>query len=936
MKKARKTSSFELRFFPFELFSDFWFLISGFWFPPRPGLHYSDFTMMPALSISPQGRLFIEPAADETEFKRIADAFGESGSRGLLHLATVELQSSLPPEWGFARDFAKAYLTRLCHAPEREGDAELPAIPPPPEQERAELALTAPPMRGLEYLNADVLGRWWTDLDEWVRRDVKSSGDPIAEYLRKRNPLWRVVGRVTFHLAENKRDPEQPFAFMATYTHRLSAQGRAQHLPLGRALQEYAGAKDRAALLSLLQPIQRAADASPWVKELVDSNEIYQPLAWTPQDAYRFLQDIPALEASGLIVRVPDWWKAARRPRPVVSVKIGDRAKSKLGADAILDFNVNLTLDGERLTEEELRTILESAGGLIPLKGKWVEVDQEKLKEALTHWKNIERLAGDGGISFFEGMRLLSGAHIGGTAAVVAPDAAQDWVGISAGDSLATMLQELRDPQGSRDIPPPGLQASLRPYQQVGVHWLRFLTRLGLGACLADDMGLGKTIQVIALLLHLQKDRSPNDAPSLLIVPASLIANWRAELTRFAPSLTFFIAHPSEDGDEFPADRANKLDLVITTYTMLGRLEWLRERDWKLAILDEAQAIKNSGTRQTKSVKSLKAAARIALTGTPIENRLSDLWSLFDFLNPGLLGGAKAFAAFAKELATRVQNPYAPLRTLVQPYILRRLKTDKRIISDLPDKTEINAYCALTPRQAALYEQTVRDLDEAITETEGIQRRGIVLASLMRLKQICNHPSQLLGDGSYDPDHSGKFQRLAEICRELADRQEKALIFTQFREIAGPLADYLSRVFNRDGLILTGQTPVGKRRELVDAFQRDDGPPYFVLSIKAGGTGLNLTAASHVIHFDRWWNPAVENQATDRAFRIGQKRNVLVHKFVCRGTVEEKIDAMIAAKSGLSRDLLDSDTGAETLLTEMDNDQLLRFVSLDIKKAMES
>ena len=896
--------------------------------------------MTVTLSISPLGRLFIEPPTDEPSSepssKKVVEAFAETASRGLLHLATVELQSSLPPTLTFARNFSRAYLTRLCLVPEMEASVEIPAIPPPSENELAEIALTAPPMRGLEYLNAEMLSHCWTDLDEWVRGDVKSSGDSIAEYLRKRNPLWRVVGRVTFHLAENKRDPEQPFAFMATYTHRLSAQGRAQHLPLGRALQEYAGAKDRATLLSLLQPIQRAADACPWVKELVDSNEIYQPLAWTPQDAHRFLQDIPALEASGLIVRVPDWWKAARRPRPVVSVKIGDRAKSKLGADAILDFNVNLTLDGERLTEDELRTILESAGGLIPLKGKWVEVDQEKLNEALKHWKNIERLAGDGGISFFEGMRLLSGAQIGGNTAVATADAAQEWVGISAGDSLATLLQELRDPQGSRDIPPPGLQASLRPYQQTGVHWLRFLTRLGLGACLADDMGLGKTIQVIALLLHLRKDRSPNDAPSLLIVPASLIANWRAELIRFAPSLTFFIAHPSEDGDEFPENQADKLDLVITTYTMLGRLGWLRERDWKLAILDEAQAIKNSGTRQTKSVKSLKATARIALTGTPVENRLSDLWSLFDFLNPGLLGSAKAFSTFAKELAIRVQNPYGPLRNLVQPYILRRLKTDKRIISDLPDKTEINAYCGLTAQQVALYGETVRELDEAINETDGIQRRGIVLASLMRLKQICNHPSQLLGDGAYDPDHSGKFQRLAEICREVGERQEKALIFTQFREIAGPLADYLSRVFNRDGLILTGQTPVGKRRELVDAFQREDGPPYFVLSIKAGGTGLNLTAASHVIHFDRWWNPAVENQATDRAFRIGQKRNVLVHKFVCRGTVEEKIDAMMAAKSGLSRDLLDSDAGAESLLTEMDNDQLLRFVSLDIKKAMEA
>jgi non-specific serine/threonine protein kinase len=396
----------------------------------------------------------------------------------------------------------------------------------------------------------------------------------------------------------------------------------------------------------------------------------------------------------------------------------------------------------------------------------------------------------------------------------------------------------------------------------------------------------------------------------------------------------------------------NECDIVITTYTMLTRLEWLRGREWRLVILDEAQAIRNSGTRQSRAAKELRAEGRIALTGTPVENSLSDLWSIFDFLNPGLLGGTKAFGRFAKQLAegashpgdlttgtpgaptlTSGSNPYGPLRTLVRPYILRRLKTDKRVIADLPEKTEVNAYCGLSRRQAVLYEQAVRGLAAAVDQAEGIQRRGIVLALLMRLKLICNHPSQWTGDNGYEPDESGKFARLREICEELAERQEKALIFTQFREITAPLAGFLARVFGRPGLVLHGKTAVGKRRELVEAFQRDDGPPFFVLSIKAGGTGLNLTAASHVIHFDRWWNPAVENQATDRAFRIGQKRNVLVHKFICRGTVEEKIDELIAQKTSLARDLLDG--GGEALLTEMSNDELLRFVALDIGKAME-
>jgi SNF2 family DNA or RNA helicase len=375
-------------------------------------------------------------------------------------------------------------------------------------------------------------------------------------------------------------------------------------------------------------------------------------------------------------------------------------------------------------------------------------------------------------------------------------------------------------------------------------------------------------------------------------------------------------------------------DLLITSYGMASRLEWIREASWNLVILDEAQAIKNSGTRQSRTVKAIKASARIALTGTPVENRLSDLWSLFDFINPGLLGGAKAFGQLVKSMAPPEGSGYAPLRRLVQPYILRRLKTDKSIISDLPDKTEVNAFCSLSREQAALYEQSVKELAETIRTVAGIQRRGVVLAYLMRFKQICNHPSQWLGDGAFDPQRSGKFDRLRELCEELAERQEKVLVFTQFREITDPLAEYLRTIFGRPGLVLHGGTAVSQRKHVVDSFQRDDGPPFFVLSIKAGGTGLNLTAASHVINFDRWWNPAVENQATDRAFRIGQKRNVMVHKFVCRGTVEEKINALIAEKVGLSREILDG--GAETMLTEMSDKDLLRLVSLDIRRAVES
>jgi non-specific serine/threonine protein kinase len=348
-------------------------------------------------------------------------------------------------------------------------------------------------------------------------------------------------------------------------------------------------------------------------------------------------------------------------------------------------------------------------------------------------------------------------------------------------------------------------------------------------------------------------------------------------------------------------------------------------------VLDEAQAIKNPAARQTKSVKRLQADARIVLTGTPVENRLSDLWSLFDFVCPGLLGSQTRFKQFVKMLAARERDRYAPLRGLVQPYILRRLKTDRSIIADLPEKTEVRAFCGLGKRQAALYAKMVKEMADLLESVEGMKRRGLVLSYLLRFKQLCNHPSQLLGDGRFEPDESGKFARLSEICEEIASRQEKALVFTQFREMTDPLSGFLASLFGRPGLVLHGGTAVGRRKKLIDRFQSDDGPPFFVLSLKAGGTGLNLTAATHVIHFDRWWNPAVENQATDRAFRIGQRRNVLVHKFICRGTIEEKIDALIEEKTQLATDLLEG--GAERMLTEMSDSELIQFVSLDVNKA---
>ena len=859
---------------------------------------------------------------------RLVSAFERGSGHGLFVLGAVEIGSVLPPVWGYWRDFGARFVTALCMRPDAE--ETLPGIPPPAAEDLQSLVLAAPPMPGGEYLSIEMLRVLWEDLDQACRALWSTSGTSIQVFLKGLNPAWNRVGRVHFNLAENRKDQDHPFAFLATYTGQLSSAGKEQHLPLGQALREYAGASDKDRLLSLLLPVQRAAEHCEWLRRMVDAGEIFHPLRWTPRKAFQFLTDVPELERAGVVVRMPAAWKAGRPARAQVSASVGSKAPSAFGKEAMLDFRMDISLDGEALTEAEIQELLSATKGLALIRGQWIEVDPERLHRTLERFQAAERLASKGGLPFAEALRMLSGAGIGAGVERPEPEDGEEWSKITAGAWLGELLKGLRSPDTLAAIDPGDrLRGTLRPYQQTGLRWLHLLSGLGLGACLADDMGLGKTIQIISLLLC-QK----HPQPSLLVAPASLLANWASELERFAPGLAVRIIHPSAlNASELktrPEDLEN-LDLVITSYGSLLRIPWLSEATWNLAILDEAQAIKNPGAKQARAVKQLQARSRIALTGTPVENRLGDLWSIFDFINPGLLGSGKAFTAYAKDLAKR--QTYAPLRSLVRPYILRRLKTDKSVISDLPDKTELKAYCGLSRAQAALYQQAVTEMGQQLENTDGMARRGLVLAFLMRFKQICNHSSQWLGDRAWDEKGSGKFTRLRELCEEIAERQEKVLVFTQFREATEPLAAFLSGVFGRKGLVLHGETEVRKRKDLVARFQEDETVPFFVLSIKAGGSGLNLTAASHVIHFDRWWNPSVENQATDRAFRIGQTRNVLVHKFICRGTVEEKIDALIESKRQLSQDLLEG--GAELNLTEMKNDELLRLVSLDLNAAME-
>ena len=877
-------------------------------------------------------------ALDAGAAERLQTAFARGAGHGLLQLGAGEVGAALPAVFSYWREFAARYVTALCTHSSLSSDASerKPAdvVAPPPDAELQWLALAAPLMTGAEYLTGPLLRALWQQTDKALRLELAEQHCGVQEFLKRRNPAWNLVGRVCFNLAENRHDAESPFAFLATYTVRLSAHSKAQHLPLGQALREYEGPANRDRLLSLLLPVQRAAESCPWLKSMVEVGEIFHPLRWTPAETSQFLRDCPLLEQAGIVVRMPATWPAHRPPRPRVTARVGSAAPSLVGQDALLDFRMDVTLDGESLTDAEIDTLLAGTEGLALVRGRWVEVDREQLSRMIDRFSEAERIAARDGMNFGEAMRMLAGANLDG--AETGDETEADWAQVTAGPWLAETLKGLRSQEGLDKIDPgTALKGTLRPYQQVGMRWLYLLAKLGLGACLADDMGLGKTIQVLSLLLVLKKQ--DKGKPSLLIAPASLLANWASELERFAPSLKVLVAHTSVMSNEaiknISAESLAEVDLVIASYGSLLRIPWLTETAWRLAVLDEAQTIKNPDAKQTRSAKRLKADSRFALTGTPVENRLGDLWSIFDFINPGLLGSAREFTKYTKRLADRTHNPYGPLRELVRPYILRRLKTDKAVISDLPDKTEVKAFCQLSRKQAALYQQAVDDLTELLDTAEGIRRKGLVLSFLMRFKQICNHPSQWLGDSAWTEADSGKWARLREIAEEIAARQEKVLVFTQFREVTAPLASFLGSIFGRPGLVLHGETPVKSRKDLVRRFQEDEAVGFFVLSLKAGGTGLNLTAASHVVHFDRWWNPAVENQATDRAYRIGQNKKVLVHKFVCQGTVEEKIDAMIESKRQIAQDMLEG--GAELLLTEMKDDELLKLVALDLNTALK-
>jgi SNF2 family DNA or RNA helicase len=650
----------------------------------------------------------------------------------------------------------------------------------------------------------------------------------------------------------------------------------------------------------------------------------------TLEEAFAFLQeDAWVLEDAGFTVLVPAWWTPQGRRRAKIRLQAsgtspsGANRRNAMDLQNLIAYRYDLALGEESLDESEWANLVESKSPLVRFRGRWLALDREKMREMLEFWRRHRD--DETGMSLPELMRKS------------AEDA--DFFEIEPRQALAEMLGKLRD--HSRLEPadnPPGLEAQLRDYQKRGLAWVSFLESLGLNGCLADDMGLGKTIQVLARLIQ-ERTELASMSPTLLVAPTSVIGNWKKEIERFAPGLKAFIHHGTvrvRDAEAFQ-QACLACDVVITSYALARRDEKILSAiRWRRVVLDEAQNIKNPASAQSKAVLKLTAEHRLALTGTPVENRLLDLWSIFNFLNPGYLGKQSQFRQRYELPIQRDNDPRRAdmLKRLIEPFVLRRVKTDPDIIRDLPDKLENRQYCNLSKEQASLYEAVVRDVEQRLGSADGINRQGLILSTLTRLKQICNHPAQFLHDGSiFAGDRSPKLERLCDMLGDVIGEGESALVFTQFAEVGGQLEKHLREQLDCPVFYLHGAVPAAKRERMIAEFQdAETGPGVFILSLRAGGVGITLTKANHVFHFDRWWNPAVEDQATDRAFRIGQLKNVFVHKFITLGTLEERIDKLIEEKKQVASLIVGND---ESWLTQLDNDTFKQLIALNKMAVLE-
>ena len=744
---------------------------------------------------------------------------------------------------------------------------------------------------GNEFINTVWLKNIINNLLDIYKNEILTFKGSVDLYFTKKNKTLVVPSRVYFHMVEAPNGDDS-FAFMVTYT--TIKDGSIKHYPLRQALKEYQNMENE--FRELTRSLYKVAKESELINQLIQNGEIFSPI---------YLKEITIYEKNGIVCRIPNWWNQ-RSKSTSIEVDIEQKKKDGFGyfnIGNLIGFSPKMKYQGIEITQEEIEELLVKTEGLSVIKGKWIEIDKNKLKKLLDEYEIIK----NDGSSFSE---LIHYTRIN---TYKDDDIKVEFTNDNWIQSLID--KNLNDAPELLNISSE-FNGKLRPYQMDGFKWLLGMSQFGFGVCLADDMGLGKTIQILAFLLSYNKYTNKH---VLLIVPASLLGNWEREIQKFTPTLNYYIARYVNSD---PLKIKNAF-LTITTYQVSQNLSTLYDLDWGITILDEAQAIKNPDTKTAKKIKSIKRETSIALTGTPIENNLLNLWSVFDFLNPGLLGSESEFRK-NYDIKSSNANNVSGLSKIIKPFILRRLKTDKKIIDDLPEKNENVLFTELTKKQIVLYKKIVSELEnKKISEENQFAQKRIVLTAILHLKQVCNHPSQFTGDESYSILDSGKFVALKELCETIFEKREKAIIFTQFKEITEPLNNLLKDIFQKEGFIITGETPTTQRDQYVNEFQNED-IPYMILSLKAAGVGLNLTSATNVIHFDRWWNPAVENQATDRAYRIGQKKCVNVYKFTTRDTIEEIIAALMETKTKLSDSVLDNVDN--NVFNKLSTDELLKAI----------
>lgn len=752
---------------------------------------------------------------------------------------------------------------------------------------------------GSEHVTAFWVSRIIELLNQTYSLSCTSSGESPRLFIAHKSNAVSIPSRIYFHLVENKQRDNFPFAFLATYTTIIN--GTITHAPLKNALSELRNNQQE--LRVLIQSITDIAEESSFVKHLLDTGDIFYPIKFLDDEAYCFLKEALLYESHGVICRIPHWYNDHNNS---IKLNIDEKEqyqRSFFNKLVINQFSPQLIYHGIPITVEEAKSLLIKKEGLEQIKGHWVENNHQQLTALLEEYESLVN----------DGTTLLD--IIKNKAGIGYNEAKTNSVSIefSRDNFVEEFLNKAISSVATVPVPKP-FETILRHYQIEAYNWLNALKELGMGACLADDMGLGKTVEVLSFL---ERIRHEGASRILIIVPATLVDNWRHEVSKFAPDMDLFVLR----GRNEPSGTSVNAYLTICTYQTAIKSEYICRVNWDAVILDEAQAIKNFYTAQAKKVKQLKAGTRIVLTGTPIENNMVDLWSIFDFLNPGLLGTRQEFIALFLRLQSKPDG-YKDIKTLINPFILRRIKTDKSIISDLPDKNEIDITISLTKEQIILYKRVVEAMNASIRKHhDRKEERIIVMTSLMKLKQVCNHPGQYYGDTYYDPDLSGKFTELKRICETINEKNERVLVFTQFKEIIPALDQLLEGLFCQKGFSIDGSTSMKKRDEYVQAFQAGKAP-YMVLSLKTAGVGLNLTAAQNVIHFDRWWNPAAENQATDRAYRIGQTKDVTVYRFITANTIEEVINTMLKTKQELA-DLIINDLDGN-IISKLSTEEILK------------